>query len=105
MVFLKERVKMMKAWTVSIITIAAFGFGSWSWGQDQAKEDESEDHISGAITTLYKFTAVQDPLKMLEEIAAANEEILRKQAQCFAELDQLELKAKAAKASAARSQK
>jgi len=79
------------------------------YGEMRAQEQDKEDVEDVAVPTpasspvIFKYSASQDPLQMLQEIVGANDEILRKQGACLSALAQLEEKAKAARSSAHRS--
>jgi hypothetical protein len=88
---------------VSVTGVAVLGFVA---SQVLAQE---EDDLSAATRTptppivRYKYAEASDPLKMLEEIRAANEALLAKQRDCLARLDELAQTAQADKAAAHRS--
>jgi hypothetical protein len=87
------------------VGIAVFGMYGEMRGQVEDKEDVEDAAAATPASppVIFKYSGSQDPLQMLQEIAAANDEILRKQGVCLGALTQLEEKAKAARASAHRS--
>jgi hypothetical protein len=91
---------------LAAFVIVTLECGALSRGQDlppDTETAESPQRTPSAPATHFKFTEAKEGLRMLEQIAAANEAILGKQRETLMELADLSNKAGAAKASSARS--
>lgn len=89
-----------------LLGLALFGLVSSAvLAQDLPSATEAPSSSQPPIPPVVRYTYSEksDPLKMLEEIAAANEALLAKQRACLSQLEELAAKAQANKAAAHRS--